>query len=154
MTNRCLSRSLSQVLFRWLLAAYLLEIVLKRWNLEYGCSPWFFLAPRLVHPFTKMALIRDAESWLQNEGAFSDGWWSVNVAINRFNNPPSRGCLETMKNGAFEILRKPHVYWSGRRDLNSRPLAPQPTWGVIISSQNCSKRRRNGLFACKQQPVN
>lgn len=29
------------------------------------------------------------------------------------------------KNGASENYRKPRNNWSGRRDLNSRPLAPQ-----------------------------
>jgi len=44
----------------------------------------------------------------------------------------------SQKNGATSNRWKPHVYWSGRRDLNSRPLAPQPTWGIIVGSQKRS----------------
>ncbi len=36
-----------------------------------------------------------------------------------------RGITETERNRAFEFLRKPRHYWSGRQDLNLRPLAPQ-----------------------------
>ena len=39
--------------------------------------------------------------WLQNGGAFSDGWCVVNVAIKRLSNPPSRGCGEKTKKRTF-----------------------------------------------------
>lgn len=52
----------------------------------------------------------------------------------------------SQKNGASSNRWKPHVYWSGRQDLNLRPLAPQPTWGQIISSQDRSNRLKIGCL--------
>jgi len=124
-----LDRRLSQVLFRRLSAAYLLRFGMI--SLRSGC-----LCTRAVHYSAKRCVSyprsleeTSVQKMVAKWRRFFRRVVVVSSTIERLTDRPSRGLYEDAKKETFEFLRKPHFYWSGRLDLNQRPLAPQAEMG-------------------------
>ena len=77
----------------------------------------------------------------------------VSEIFERLTDQPFRGLCADAKKGTFEFLRKSHFYWSGRRDLNSRPLAPQANaLPDCATSRKTNVRLGFGVWICQQSP--